>query len=124
MARADKKDLVPGMIVMDYENETATFYLGRFKKVDGKTQFEPERRYFQEADTNYEPLRIKQLPLKFSDLVRTYPQQGDEKTRQVPFFLPERKFSKGARAYIRAKREEIERKSMESQLRSLSDEDL
>ena len=37
--------------------------------------------------------------------------------------MPERKFDKGARAYIRVKRIEIERKAMESHLEMLSDDE-
>ena len=119
----ENENTVSGMVVIDYENQSATFYLGEFKDIEGKRQFSPQRKYFQEADTNYEPLRIKQLPLNFEGMLKAYPRRNDEATREVPFYMPERKFNKGARAYIRAKRHEIERKAMESNMNQLMSED-
>ena len=123
MNQANDDNTVSGIVIMDYEKQSATFYLGEYKMIEGKRQFSPQRKYFQEADTNYEPLRIKQLPLNFESLLKTYPRRDDEAKREVRFYMPERKFNKGARAYIRAKRHEIERKAMESNMHNLIDED-
>jgi hypothetical protein len=123
MAQANDENMISGMVRIDYKAETATFYLGDYQTVDGKKQFVPNRKFFQEADTNFEPLRIKQLPLRYIDMSKVYPQRDDEDTREVPFYMPERKFDKGARAYIRVKRIEIERKAMESHMNLLSDDE-
>ena len=123
MDQANNENTVSGMLIMDYEKESATFYLGEIKTINGKHQFSPKRKFFQEADTNYEPLRIKQLPLNFAGLLKAYPRRNDESTREVSFYMPERKFNKGARAYIRAKRHEIERKAMESNMNNLMTDD-
>jgi len=123
MAHADDEVMVSGMVQINYKTEQATFYLGEYKTVNGKKQFVPTRKYFQEADTNYEPLRIKQLPLRYRDMSKVYPRRDEETTREVPFYMPERKFNKGARAYIRVKRLDIERKAMESHLNMLADDE-
>ena len=116
-------ETVPGIIVIAYERQEANFFLGHFRDVKGKKVFQSEARWVRLEPEDEKPVRIAQLPLKFTRLAEKYPQRNLETKRRMAFDIPHEKFRRWARAHAINKQNEIKAKTLESTFTDLLDLD-